>query len=371
MLLAWVAQIFSVPYCRACGPHSTAPCLAKRREAGRSLLFVRETKISIPPLKPKEHPGVKISTELLLAAEELGKAKTPADQEQQWNKMLDLVNEGANIDIEDDEHRSPLSYACEYSKAKVVEELIKVGVDHRVSKRIAKGEKGDKEQMIKTEAKILVDQRGDERHYRTVHRHLPIYYAVIKGDKDIFNVLVKNGANPKNEKTLLHLAAVKCHKDIARILVNEPYRFDINGIDSLGYTPLHNAGINNCDQVFMVILILKGANVNAINSYGETPLHMAAGYGKDIALKALIELGANLEGKEIQIKNDKFPNKITPLELAQNAKRTSTVKLLRDAIEAKKSGNADAAAHSDTTTAHANEAQSKAAPAMAGKGSKR
>ncbi|KAI1691626.1 ankyrin repeats (3 copies) domain-containing protein [Ditylenchus destructor] len=152
-----------------------------------------------------------------------------AAKNEEWDEMLEIANKGVNVDIEDEDDQSPLSYAANYSDATVVEKLIKVGVENIVKKRIASGDKGDKEQMKTDVAKNLVNKRN-----------LPILNAVSKGNKGIFDILVKYGADPKKVTTLLHYTAPQCNKELAHILIDK-YGLNVNETQDYQETPLHKA----------------------------------------------------------------------------------------------------------------------------------
>ena len=51
---------------------------------------------------------------------------------------------------------------------------------------------------------------------------------------------------------------------------------DVHCVDSLGWTPLHEAAISNSDPAVCALLLRHRASVTAVNNYGETPLHMGA-----------------------------------------------------------------------------------------------
>ena len=73
--------------------------------------------------------------------------------------------------------------------------------------------------------------------------------------------------------------------------------------DDLGYTPLFETVFDNGTMAIDNIDIIRelaqrGANVNPRDTMGETPLIWAAEFGSDDLVRALIDLGANLEAED-------------------------------------------------------------------------
>ena len=79
-------------------------------------------------------------------------------------------------------------------------------------------------------------------------------------------------AKDLNGRTLLQLAALKGHKEVAELLIAEGA--DVNAKTNSGWTPLVVAAVRGHKEV-VELLIAKNANVNAKNNGGETPLDWA------------------------------------------------------------------------------------------------
>ena len=87
---------------------------------------------------------------------------------------------------------------------------------------------------------------------------------------------------------------------------------DVNAIDNLGWSALHEAALNNRDAAVCRLLLQHGADATMWNLYRETPLHMAAANEHagilDIC-RALLEHGASAVAADDQKK--------TPLDVAE------------------------------------------------------
>ncbi|KAM9353515.1 B-cell lymphoma 3 protein homolog [Symphorus nematophorus] len=108
----------------------------------------------------------------------------------------------------------------------------------------------------------------------------------------------------------LHLAVLRSHKDLARMLLNAGA--DINAMDiKSGQSPLmHAVESNNADMVHF--LIEGGCDVNSQSYSGNTALHSACGRGQVDTVRLLLKSGADSSLKNYH--ND------TPVMVAKNKK---------------------------------------------------
>lgn len=129
--------------------------------------------------------------------------------------------------------------------------------------------------------------------------------AILKGDKNKFDNLVKLGLAPsdlteKEQWTYLHRALITITKpaplDMIKHLV--AYGIDVDAVDSYGNTALHYAvRLNNLSTV--EYLVEQNANVNHVNIDGVSPLRQALltrPFNHDI-LQLLIKNGADTSQK--------------------------------------------------------------------------
>ena len=126
-----------------------------------------------------------------------------------------------------------------------------------------------------------------------------------------------NFADDRN-KTALHKAATKGHKEIVQLLLSKGGSLEDK--DALLNTPLHNATCGGHTST-VELLLTKGASIEAMTeSLNATPLHLAAVGGHTSTVELLLSKGASIEARDT--------TKRTPLHQAAYYGHTSTVELL-------------------------------------------
>ncbi|CAI7641033.1 unnamed protein product [Penicillium crustosum] len=200
------------------------------------------------------------------------------------------ITEGLNHrkDLKEYEDRTPLSWASQGGRARIVE--------------------------------LLLQSRpsGDEmdRGGRT-----PISRASENGHEAVVRLLIDNGANvnagDKNGWTPLQRASSNGHEAVARLLIEE--EANVNASDKEGRTPLQRASSNGHEAVAR-LLIEEEANVNASDKEGRTPLQRASSNGHEAVARLLIEEEANINA------GDK--NGWTPLQRASSNGHEAVARLL-------------------------------------------
>ena len=155
-----------------------------------------------------------------------------------------LIDKGADIEQTDKFNSTPLTKAIWEDRKDVVEYLIsqKANIKHQ-------GNKGQTALAI----------------------------AALKGNADIFDMLLDNGADinfveEKTGKALLHVAAERGNRNIIKRLLTE--KLDINQDDNYQMTPLHYA-VSGRKFKTVKLLVESGADVNAKSKTGSTPLDFA------------------------------------------------------------------------------------------------
>ncbi|QOD37987.1 ankyrin repeat domain-containing protein [Candidatus Wolbachia massiliensis] len=199
-----------------------------------------------------------------------------AAREKSQEVLVFLIQEKANVNLQDEDGETPLHCAAQHGHVQVVKILLAAKAD--VNMR---------------------DQWGST----------PLHSASYRWDREIEMVksLLKAGATnvqDKYGKTPLHYAAQRGYVQTVETLLKEGGA-DVNVQDKDGKTPLHHATDREGEHIQVVeILLQEGANVNLQDKEGKTSLHYAAKYGYMQVAEALLEGGA---GVNLQDENGKTP----------------------------------------------------------------
>ena len=93
--------------------------------------------------------------------------------------------------------------------------------------------------------------------------------------------------------------------DVAAVEMRLALGDDIQCVDDLGWTALHEASLNGATSAVCELLLRRGASVHATTKYGETPLHMAAANETPCALficRLLLVHGADVEATDRRLR---------------------------------------------------------------------
>ncbi|KAF1777146.1 Ankyrin repeat-containing domain [Phytophthora cactorum] len=195
-------------------------------------------------------------------------------------KLQELLDNGVNLDVKDEDERTPLHWACATGRLDVAEFLLERG-------------------------KAAVNVQDDAGW-------TPLMSAASAGHGDIVGLLLSEGADAnlpnENGQIPLHyhrgrldtelskgaryngLFADKTTRD-RRLLLD--YTRDVNEADNTGSTPLMRAIGGKPSPVIIALLIDHGAKVNTRDVGGNTPLHLAVSEGYEDIARFLLENGAN------------------------------------------------------------------------------
>ncbi|KAJ4855513.1 ankyrin repeats (3 copies) domain-containing protein [Trichoderma breve] len=200
-----------------------------------------------------------------------------------------LVEKGADLEAEDNNDRTPLSWAAEKGYEAIVKLLVENGADIKARDR---------------------------------YRQTPLSWAAEEGHEAIVKLLIEKGASfkakDKNGLTPLLRATINGHEAIVKLLVEKGANIRVK--DEYGQTPLLWAAEKGYEAI-VKLLVEKGANIEARNKFGQTSLLWAVEKGYEAIVKLLTEKGADLEAKD-----DTFGR--TPLLQAIRYGRESIIKVL-------------------------------------------
>ena len=202
-----------------------------------------------------------------------------------------LLEEGANIDIKDQNKNTPLHLAASNGHTDIAKLLLEKGSDLSV-----------------------VNKEGNTS----------LHLAASNGHTDTVKFLMEEGSDlsvvNKEGNTSLHLAASNGHTDIVKLLVEKGS--DLSAVNKDGGTPLQIAFYNNHTEIVKYLMekeprmkeVLEHLVRCVVESKthkllkGSTPLHLAAVYDCTEIVESLLEEGKNPLSKDIDGK--------TPRELA-------------------------------------------------------
>uniref|UniRef100_A0A672TD64 Serine/threonine-protein phosphatase 6 regulatory ankyrin repeat subunit A-like n=1 Tax=Sinocyclocheilus grahami TaxID=75366 RepID=A0A672TD64_SINGR len=206
------------------------------------------------------------------------------------DEVRSLIFQKEDVNVQDNEKRTPLHAAAYLGDAEIIELLILSGA--RVNAK-------------------------DNKWLTPLHR------AVASCSEEAVQVLLKHSADvnarDKNWQTPLHVAAANKAVRCAEALV--PLLSNVNVSDRAGRTALHHAAFSG--HLEMVRLLLsRGANINAFDKKDRRAIHWAAYMGHMEVVKLLVSHGA-----EVTCKDKKA---YTPLHAAASSGMISVVKYLLD-----------------------------------------
>ncbi|KAM5270641.1 serine/threonine-protein kinase TNNI3K isoform 3-T3 [Hipposideros larvatus] len=169
-----------------------------------------------------------------------------------------LLQQGANVNVQDAVFFTPLHIAAYYGHEQVTRLLLKFGADVNVS-----GEVGDR----------------------------PLHLASAKGFFNIAKLLMEEGskadvnAQDNEDHVPLHFCSRFGHHDIVKYLLQSDSEVQPHVVNIYGDTPLHLACYNGKFEVAKEIIQLSGIeSLTKENIFSETAFHSACTYGKSIEL---------------------------------------------------------------------------------------
>ncbi|KAL7311771.1 hypothetical protein PS15m_009491 [Mucor circinelloides] len=148
---------------------------------------------------------------------------------------------------------------------------------------------------------LLLQPNMDVNQLNGPHHELALHAACSKGLFDGVELLIENGSVLDVKDSLGHTpltnAIFSCSLPCVELLIeNGGQRADTSVTDEQGNTLLHLAATNNFTAA-IPLLISKGVPVDSLNQRGLSPLAVAISFGYiDVAL-ALIDEGADVNGK--------------------------------------------------------------------------
>jgi ankyrin repeat protein len=249
------------------------------------------------------------------------------------SQVIELLEQGAKINTEDNDWKRPLHLAAESGAEALVRYLLRKGADvhgadseNRHALHLAAQRGHDKVVLC-----LLLG--GAKINARDARGRTALHHAAVTGQDEVIGVLVKEGANrdmvDENKNAAWNLAWNGGLMSTQKLLLTINQRWNlgaemINAIMAKDLTSLQKkldegldpnfktkagisllfhvafAGKNNNDMVFseMAKLLLdRGADVHAKSLKGATPLHYAIAAKDYATMKVLLERGADVNVK--------------------------------------------------------------------------
>ena len=237
----------------------------------------------------------------------------------QWNieQVQKLIDNGADVNKENDHGKTPLQLAASYEKQDIAQLLIEHGAVLDMVSAVHLGWADEVE-------KFLLQGEDANQKEKEHDRNSLLNIAVDNDDRDVVLLLLKHDADinatDNYGNTPLHAAAGSDSPDVLKILLE--HGADVNKKNERDETCLHDAVAR--DKTAHVDLLLQaGADVGTTNEEGETPLHEAAYWGHEEVAEILLEHGADIHATD--------EDGETPLFKATYHGYTDIIQLLLDA----------------------------------------
>ncbi|CRG91472.1 Ankyrin repeat domain-containing protein 50 [Talaromyces islandicus] len=240
----------------------------------------------------------------------------------------------ANVNVEDEEGRRPLSWAAVKGFEAVVRLLLENGTDIESKDNIgstplslaaANGHEAVVKLLLEKGANIesknniswtplslaaanghnavvkLLLEKGADIESRDHISRTPLSLAAANGNVAEVNLLLDNGAkvDPKDDeygRTPLAWAAMNTHEAVVKLLLSKGAKVEAK--DNIGRALLSWAAVKG-HETLAKLLLKEGADIESKDNIGQTPLSLAAANGHEAVAKLLIAKGANVKSKNV------------------------------------------------------------------------
>jgi ankyrin repeat protein len=246
-----------------------------------------------------------------------------------------LHDSGDNLNNLDILGRSLLHHASYNNQEKIVKFLIEnhCNVNSRAQFNVTPLHWAVERKLLNI-TKLLIENGADLECQRTENGHImtPLMHACEIGDSATVKLLVTKGANltsiDSNEFNCLHYASKNGQTEALKILLENKVNPN-EVVKTSKYSPLHFA-VDSGNFVAVKMLVDYGANIEYRNLEGNTPLSNAALGGKVEIANFLISKGANVNNKGVENSSWADNNAKTVLHFGIKSGNSQVVRLLLD-----------------------------------------
>jgi len=238
-----------------------------------------------------------------------------------------LLKKGIQADSNDNNGRTPLSWAALEGQASVMQQLLETGTVETDSKDsdgrtpLSFAAEGGHEAVVQLLLTKKVDADSKDSDGRT-----PLSWAALRGQASVIQQLLETGivetdSKDSNGRTPLSFAAEGGHEAVVQLLLTKKVDADSKATGgNIGRTPLSFAAEGGHEAVVRLLLAEK-VDIDSKDSDGRTPLSWAALEGQASIVQQLLETG-------IVETDSKDSNGRTPLLFAAERGHEDVVRLL-------------------------------------------
>ncbi|TFB01142.1 Ankyrin repeat domain-containing protein 50 [Trichoderma ghanense] len=210
----------------------------------------------------------------------------------------------ANVDLQDEDERTPLSWAAESGHESIVELLLDTGraeidaSDCYAQTPLSWAAENGREAIVK----LLLGTGEVKVNSRDSHYHTPLSWAAENGHDAVVKLLLDTERADVNVKdkfgqTPLSFAAENGHEAVVKLLL-APEQVVVDAKDSQGQTPLCYAAYRGHVAVVRLLLDIGQAEADIKDKEGRTPLSLAAANGHETVVHILLDRGVGVDSRD-------------------------------------------------------------------------
>ena len=213
------------------------------------------------------------------------------------NTVKSIIEEDKNqVNTHDNRNCYAIHYACNIDSVDIVRYLVENGAninvqdvdgDIPISWALARGHKDI--------AKLLIE-KGADLNISNNNGYTLLHWAAFSSDGEIAQLFIDKGVNLNTvdfeHKTALHHAGERENVEVAKVLIKAGA--DVELKDDYGRTPLVITARQNGNIEIIKSLVEYGANMNSTDKFGDGALTLAAWRGYEDAVDYLLEKGIKI-----------------------------------------------------------------------------
>ncbi len=252
----------------------------------------------------------------------------------QKDLLQSLISGGLNVNVANQEGKTPLHEAVSKGDEKIIEMLLAAGANPNAKNYLGQTPLhilANSSPIAPSNADRIIDllcKHGAQINAQDANKATPLWDAASCGWTNIVKSLLDHHADPvlsgPNGETVVHAIIgirdyhEKERLDILKLWVSRYKDLNINTPDKNGNTPLHKAA--DAGKAMLVKFLINEVHANPMiaNQENELPLHLAVTRGNLPTVKALLEANIGISGHRLKKSMINAQNKEgnTPLILA-------------------------------------------------------